>query len=79
MYFIFMVKTYSFIKEYLLLLISLEIILLLLFMSLDFFVFYILFESILIPMFILIGIFGQENVSPMLLIYYSFIHLLDRF
>lgn len=76
LHFIFLNKTYSFIQEYLILLIALEFILLLVFTSLDFFIFYILFESILIPMFILIGIFGsrqRKTHASYLLFFYTFI------
>ena len=52
---------YSYYKEYLICLFSIEIILLFVFSIMDIFLFYIFFESILIPMFILIGIWGSRK------------------
>jgi NADH-ubiquinone oxidoreductase chain 4 len=49
------------IKFYLILILSLEILLLLVFLVLDTLLFYIFFESTLIPLFLLIGIYGSED------------------
>lgn len=49
------------IKEYCLIFLILEVLLLLVFSVLDIFFFYIFFESILIPMFLLIGIWGSRE------------------
>jgi len=49
------------IKFYLILILLLEILLLLVFLVLDIFLFYIFFESTLIPLFLLIGIFGSDD------------------
>jgi NADH-ubiquinone oxidoreductase chain 4 len=49
------------VKFYLILILSLEILLLLVFLVLDTFLFYIFFESTLIPLFLLIGIYGSED------------------
>jgi NADH-ubiquinone oxidoreductase chain 4 len=49
------------VKSYLIIMLLLETLLLLVFMSLDIMLFYIFFESILPPLFILIGIFGSDN------------------
>jgi NADH:ubiquinone oxidoreductase subunit 4 (subunit M) len=46
---------------YIILLLLVNLILFLLFLSTDFLVFYILFESILVPLFLLIGIYGLRN------------------
>ena len=48
-------------KSYLIIILYLETLLLMVFMSLDIMLFYIFFESILPPLFILIGIFGSDN------------------
>ena len=48
-------------KSYLIIMLLLETLLLTVFMSLDIMLFYIFFESILPPLFILIGIFGSDN------------------
>jgi NADH-ubiquinone oxidoreductase chain 4 len=48
-------------KSYLIIMLLLEMLLLLVFMVLDIMLFYIFFESILPPLFILIGIFGSDN------------------
>jgi len=48
-------------KEYALNLLFIELLLLLVFSVLDLFLFYIFFESILIPMFILIGVWGSRE------------------
>jgi proton-translocating NADH-quinone oxidoreductase chain M len=50
-----------FLKEYALNLLFIELLLLLVFSVLDVFLFYIFFEAILIPMFILIGIWGSRE------------------
>ena len=49
------------VKSYLIIMLLLETLLLIVFMSLDVMLFYIFFESILPPLFILIGIFGSDN------------------
>ena len=49
------------IKSYVILILLLEILLLLVFLVLDILLFYIFFESILPPLFILIGLFGSSN------------------
>ena len=49
------------IKSYLIIMLLLESLLLMVFMVLDIMLFYIFFESILPPLFILIGIFGSDN------------------
>jgi NADH:ubiquinone oxidoreductase subunit 4 (subunit M) len=46
---------------YIILLLAVNLILFLLFLATDFLVFYILFESILVPLFLLIGIYGLRN------------------
>nr|YP_009268530.1 NADH dehydrogenase subunit 4 [Beauveria malawiensis]AMD61759.1 NADH dehydrogenase subunit 4 [Beauveria malawiensis] len=48
-------------KSYLIIMLLLETLLLAVFMALDIMLFYIFFESILPPLFILIGIFGSDN------------------
>ena len=48
-------------KSYLIIMLLLETLLLMVFLSLDIMLFYIFFESILPPLFILIGIFGSSN------------------
>ena len=48
-------------KEYVLNLLLIELLLLLVFSVLDVFLFYIFFEAILIPMFILVGIWGSRE------------------
>jgi NADH:ubiquinone oxidoreductase subunit 4 (subunit M) len=50
-----------FLKEYAINLLFIELLLLLVFSVLDVFLFYIFFEAILIPMFILIGIWGSRE------------------
>lgn len=49
------------IKSYLIIMLLLETLLLIVFLSLDIMLFYIFFESILPPLFLLIGIFGSDN------------------
>ena len=49
------------VKSYLIIMLLLETLLLAVFLALDIMVFYIFFESILPPLFILIGIFGSDN------------------
>ena len=49
------------IRSYLVIILLLEILLLLVFLVLDILLFYIFFESILPPLFILIGLFGSSN------------------
>ena len=49
------------VKSYLIIMLLLETLLLIVFVSLDIMLFYIFFESILPPLFILIGIFGSDN------------------
>lgn len=49
------------VKWYLIIMLLLETLLLAVFMVLDIFLFYIFFESILPPLFILIGLFGSSN------------------
>jgi len=48
-------------KWYIIIILSLEILLLLVFLILNIFLFYIFFESTLIPLFLLIGIYGSNN------------------
>lgn len=62
------------IKSYLIIMLLLETLLLAVFMVLDIMCFYIFFESILPPLFILVGIFGSDNkVSAS---YYLFLYTL---
>jgi len=49
------------VKSYLIIMLLLETLLLAVFLALDIMLFYIFFESILPPLFILIGIFGSDN------------------
>lgn len=51
----------NYIKEYVLCLLAVEILLLLVFSVLDLLLFYIFFEAILIPMFLLIGLWGSRE------------------
>lgn len=51
----------SFLKEYLIILFFLELLLLLVFSVLDLFLFYIFFEAILIPMYLMIGLWGSRE------------------
>jgi proton-translocating NADH-quinone oxidoreductase chain M len=53
-------SSFIYIKEYYICIISLEILLYIIFTTLDIFFFYIFFEAILIPFFILIGIYGSR-------------------
>lgn len=62
------------VKFYLSIILLLESLLLLVFMSLDIMLFYIFFESILPPLFILIGIFGSD--SKITASYYLFLYTL---
>jgi proton-translocating NADH-quinone oxidoreductase chain M len=62
-------------KQYLFLLFLIEFLLLGTFSVLDFFVFYVLFESVLLPMFLLIGFWGS-NVRRMKAAYYLFLYTL---
>ena len=48
-------------KSYIVTILLLDILLSIVFMALDIILFYIFFESILIPLFILIGLFGSDN------------------
>jgi NADH-ubiquinone oxidoreductase chain 4 len=48
-------------RSYLITILLLDILLSIVFMALDILLFYIFFESILIPLFILIGLFGSDN------------------
>lgn len=62
------------VKSYLIIMLLLETMLLAVFLALDIMIFYIFFESILPPLFILIGIFGSDNkVSAS---YYIFLYTL---
>jgi NADH-ubiquinone oxidoreductase chain 4 len=62
------------VKSYLIIMLLLETLLLAVFLALDVMIFYIFFESILPPLFILIGIFGSDNkVSAS---YYIFLYTL---
>ncbi len=62
------------VKSYLIIMLLLEILLLVVFMATDMMLFYIFFESILPPLFLLIGIFGSDNkVSAS---YYLFLYTL---
>jgi len=58
---IFFVWNETFLKEYLICLLLIELLLLLVFSVLDLLLFYVFFEAILIPMFILIGIWGSRE------------------
>jgi NADH-ubiquinone oxidoreductase chain 4 len=49
------------VKTYMILILLLEVLLLLVFLVLDIFLFYIFFESTLIPLFLLIGMYGSYN------------------
>ncbi len=60
------------IKSYFIIMLLLEILLLAVFMTLDIMLFYIFFESILPPLFILIGIFGSD--SKVSASYYLFLY-----
>jgi len=51
----------SFLKEYILCLLTLDLLLLLVFSVLDLLLFYIFFEAILIPMYLIIGIWGSRE------------------
>lgn len=48
-------------KSYIITILMLDILLCIVFMVLDIFMFYVFFESILAPLFILIGLFGSDN------------------
>lgn len=62
------------VKSFLIIMLLLETLLLAVFMALDIMLFYIFFESILPPLFILVGIFGSDNkVSAS---YYLFLYTL---
>jgi NADH-ubiquinone oxidoreductase chain 4 len=62
------------VKSYLIIMLLLETLLLIVFMASDIMLFYIFFESILPPLFLLIGIFGSDNkVSAS---YYLFLYTL---
>ena len=65
--------SHFYIKEYILCIISLEFLLYIIFTTLDLLLFYIFFEAILIPFFILIGIYGSRvrkiHASYMLFFY----------
>ena len=64
------------IKEYIINLLVLELLLLLVFSVLDILLFYIFFEAILIPMFLLIGLFGsraRKIRAAYLLFFYTFV------
>ena len=61
-------------KSYLIIILLLESLLLIIFMVLDIMQFYIFFESILPPLFILIGIFGSDNKVNVS--YYLFLYTL---
>ncbi len=62
------------IKSYLIIMLLLETLLLAVFMALDIMLFYIFFESILPPLFILVGIFGSDN--KVTASYYLFLYTL---
>ena len=62
------------IKAYVIIMLLLETLLLTVFMTLDIMSFYIFFESILPPLFILIGIFGSDNKATAS--YYLFLYTL---
>ena len=49
------------VKSHLITILLLDILLLLVFLALDIFLFYVFFESILPPLFVLIGLFGSDN------------------
>ena len=63
------------VKSYLIIMLLLETLLLAVFLALDVMVFYIFFESILPPLFILIGIFGSDNKVNAS--YYLFLYTFD--
>ena len=63
------------VKSYLIIMLLLETLLLAVFLALDIMVFYIFFESILPPLFILIGIFGSDNKVNAS--YYLFLYTFD--
>lgn len=50
----------EFLKSYALIFLALEVILLIAFTARDLFVFYLFFEAVLVPMFLLVGIFGSK-------------------
>ncbi len=58
---IIFVQDEEYLKEYIVLLFILQLMLLILFTTLDLFMFYIFFEAILIPMFLIIGIWGSRE------------------
>lgn len=62
------------VKSYLIIMLLLETLLLAVFMALDVMLFYIFFESILPPLFILVGIFGSDN--KVTASYYLFLYTL---
>ncbi|KAJ6435987.1 NADH dehydrogenase subunit 4 (mitochondrion) [Purpureocillium lavendulum] len=62
------------IKSYFIIMLLLETLLLAVFMALDIMLFYIFFESILPPLFILVGIFGSDN--KVTASYYLFLYTL---
>lgn len=67
---------YIYYKEYVILLLILEFLLLNVFLVQDLLFFYIFFESVLIPMFIIIGIWGSRNRkvhAAYLLFFYTFL------
>lgn len=66
------------VKYYLIIMLLLETLLLAVFLVLDILLFYIFFESILPPLFILIGLFGSNNKVRASFIY-SYIHYLGLY
>jgi len=66
-------------REFVLCLLLIEIFLLLSFTMLDLFFFYVFFESVLIPMFIIIGFWGSRERKIRAAYYFFFIPCLDLF
>jgi len=68
-----------YLKEYLINLLLIELLLLLVFSVLDLFLFYIFFEAILIPMYLIIGIWGSRERKIRAVYLLFFIHCLDLY
>jgi len=64
----------NFLKEYIVSLLLLDIFLLLVFSSLDILFFYIFFEAILIPMYMIIGFWGSRERKIRAVYLFFFIH-----
>lgn len=67
------------VKEFILCLLLIEFLLMGVFTVLDLVGFYILFEGVLIPMFLIIGIWGSREEKIQASYYFFFIHLLGQF